>query len=153
MNSDKAVSELVYRSCFCLDDLDFAGYLNLCAPEFKYTIAAYSPELRKEMIWQEVNKEEMKHHLDLVPKHVRDNSSLTRHAAVYTISYSEDGKQATAVSGLQVFKTKKDGGETQLFGIGRMHDVIEVGNGAARLLSRKVRMETRQLGIGSQIPF
>lgn len=153
MNTDKAVAELVYRSCFCLDDLDFAGYLGLCSPGFKYKITAYSPELRKNMVWQEVDKEEMKRHLELVPKHVRENSTLSRHATVYTISYSDDGKQATAISGLQVFKTKRDGGETHLYGIGRIHDVIELGNGEPRLLSREVRMETRQLGIGSQIPF
>ena len=153
MNTDKAVSELVYRSCFFLDDLDFAGYLGLCSPEFKYRITAYSPELRKNMVWQEVDKHEMERHLDLVPKHVRENSILSRHATVNTISYSEDGKQATAISGLQVFKTKRDGGETQLFGIGRIHDVIDLGSGEPRLLSREVRMDTRQLGIGSQIPF
>ena len=153
MNSDKAVSDLVYRSCFLLDELNFAGYLDLCAPEFRYRITAYSPELRKRMVWQEVDKEEMKRHLELVPKHVRDNSLLSRFPTVYTISYSDDGKCATAVSGLQVFKTRLDGGETQLFGIGRIHDVIQLDNGGPRLLSREVRMETRQLGIGSQIPF
>jgi methanesulfonate monooxygenase subunit beta len=153
MNTDKAVAELVYRSCFMLDDLDFSGYLDLCSPQFKYKITAYSPELRKDMVWQEVDKHEMQRHLELVPKHVRENSNLSRHATVCTIAYSDDGKQATAVSALQVFKTKRDGGETQLYGIGRIHDAVDLSNGAPRLLSREVRMQTRQLGIGSQIPF
>ena len=153
MNIDKAVSELVYRSCFLLDELDFSGYLDLCSPSFKYKVTAYSPELRKNMVWQEVDKEEMKRHLELVPKHVRDNSSLSRYPTVYTISYSDDGKRATAISGLQIFKTRRDGGETHLYGIGRIQDVIELETGQPRLLSREIRMETRQLGIGSQIPF
>ena len=153
MNKDKAVSELIYRSCLLLDELDFAGYLDLCAPGFRYKISAYSPELRKNMVWQEVDKEEMKHHLELVPKHVRDLSPLSRYPTVYTISYSDDGKRAMAVSGLQVFKTKLDGGETQLYGVARLHDEIELEDGGARLLSREVRMQTRQLGTGSQIPF
>lgn len=150
---DKAIAELVYRSCFCLDDLDFASYLDLCSPAFKYKITAYSPELRKNMVWQEVDKEEMKHHLELVPKHVRDSATLFRHATVHTIDYSDDGKQATAISGLQVFKTRRDGGETQLFGVGRLHDVIDLANGGPLLLSREVRLETRQFGTGTQIPF
>ena len=153
MNSDKVVSDLVYRSCFLLDELDFVGYLDLCAPSFKYKVTAYSPELRKDMTWQEVDKEEMKKHLELVPKHVRDNSNLSRFPTVYTISYSDDGKRATAISGLQIFKTKRDGGETKLFGIGRIHDEIELEAGKPRLVNREVRMETRQLGTGSQIPF
>lgn len=153
MNSDKVVSELVYRSCLLMDELDFSGYLELCAPEFRYRISAYSPELKKNMVWQEVDKEELRHHLDLVPKHVRDMSRLSRYPTVYTISYSDDGRRASAISGLQVFKTKLDGGETQLFGIARLHDEMELDSGNPKLLSREVRMETRQLGTGSQIPF
>jgi 3-phenylpropionate/cinnamic acid dioxygenase small subunit len=40
---DKAVSELIYRSCLLLNELDFAGYLELCASEFRYRITAWSP--------------------------------------------------------------------------------------------------------------
>jgi methanesulfonate monooxygenase small subunit len=152
MNADKQISELVYRSCLMLDALDFEGYLGLCAPEFVYRIVAYSPELKKDMVWQEVNKEELKHHLDLVPRHVRDTGTVARFPTVYSISYSEDGKRATALSGMQVYKTKRDGGETTLFGVCRLNDVIELNGGEPKLLSREVRMETRQLGIGSQIP-
>jgi len=153
MNADKAISELVYRSCFMLDAHDFAGYLDLCAPEFRYRIVAYSPELKKDMVWQELTWEELKHHFDLVPKHVRDKSSVTRFPTLYSISYSDDGKRATAFSGVQLYKTRLDGGETTLFGVCRMHDVVALDNGQPRLLSREVRMETRQLGTGSQIPF
>src|SRR5262245_50890057 len=153
MNADKEISELVYRSCFMLDALDFPGYLDLCAPEFRYRIVAYSPELRKDMVWQEATKEELKHHLELMPRHVRDQASVARFPTLYSISYSDDGKRATAFSGVQLYKTKLDGGETKLFGVYRMHDVVDLSNGPPRLLSREVRMETRQLGIGSQVPF
>lgn len=153
MNVDKSISELIYRSCALLDEMDFRGYLELCAPEFRYRIVAYSPELGRQMVWKDIDKEEMKRHLELVPRHVRDKSSLTRFPMVYMISHSDDGKSANVVSGLQVFKTKLDGGETKLFGVGRINDVVCVTADAVRLLSREVRMETRQLGIGSQIPF
>ena len=153
MNLDRSISELVYRSCVLLDEMDFPGYLELCAPGFRYRIVAYSPELGKQMVWKDVDREEMKHHLDLVPRHVRDSSTLTRFPTVFTISYSDDGKNASVVSGLQVFKTNLDGGETKLFGVARISDVVSVERDAVKLLSREVRMETRQLGIGSQIPF
>ncbi len=152
-NLEQGVSELVYRTCMLLDEMDFDGYLDLCAPEFRYRIVAWSPELRKQMVWKDVDKTEMKHHLELVPKHVRDKSSLTRFPVVYAINRSSDGKRATVVSGLQVFKTKLDGGETKLYGIGRLNDVVAIKNGSLRLLSREVRLETRQFGTGTQIPF
>ena len=153
MNADKQISELVYRSCLMLDALDFKGYLDLCAPEFRYSIVAYSPELKKEMVWQDVGKEELRHHLDLVPRHVRDTGTISRFPTVYSITYSADGRRANALSGMQVYKTRLDGGETTLFGVCRLHDVIELDSGNPRLFSRQVHMETRQLGTGSQIPF
>ncbi len=48
---DREIERLIYRSCRCLDEEDFAGYLDLCAVDFHYRITAHSPELRKEMIW------------------------------------------------------------------------------------------------------
>jgi methanesulfonate monooxygenase small subunit len=46
---DSAVRDLIYRSCLRLDAGDFPGWLELCAPDFRYTITAYSPGIRKEM--------------------------------------------------------------------------------------------------------
>ena len=152
-NADREIAELVYQTCFMLDEMNFDGYLSLCTPDYRYRIVAYSPELRKDMVWQDVDKEAMEHHLHLVPKHVREMVVMSRFPTVYTIKYEDDGRRARVFSGLQVFKTKLDGGETSLYGVCRLHDVVDLGNGAPRLLSREVRMQTRQLGTGTQIPF
>jgi methanesulfonate monooxygenase small subunit len=152
-NADKEISELVYQSCFMLDEMDFDGYLSLCSPDYRYRIVAYSPELRKDMVWQDVDKEAMQHHLELVPKHVREMVAVSRFPTVYSIKYEDGSKRARVFSGLQVFKTKLDGGETTLYGVCRLHDVVDLSSGRAQLLSREVRMHTRQLGTGTQIPF
>ena len=152
-NPDKEISQLVYNSCLKLDELDFDGYLSLCSPRYRYRIVAYSPELRKDMVWQDVDREAMHHHLNLVPKHVRDLSTFARFPTVYSIDYDEGSKQARVLSGLQVFKTKLDGGETHLYAVCRLHDVVDCSNGEAQLLSRDVHLQTRQLGTGTQIPF
>jgi methanesulfonate monooxygenase small subunit len=135
-----------------MNQSDFAGYLGLCTPDFSYRITSYSPELRKDMVWKDLGRQEFARHLEVVPKHVADPSPFTRMPMVYFINYSDDGKQAVAVSGIQIFKTGLDGGATQLWGIGMLHDVIELGTTQPRLLRREVRMETRNLGTGSQIP-
>jgi len=152
-NMDKAVSELIYRSCLLLDDMDFSGYLNLCAPEFRYTVTAYSPELLKDMVWQDIDKTEMQRHLELVPKHVSDPSPLSRRPTVYTISYDDENKVANTVSGFEVFRTTLDGGNTELLAIGKYYDVVSVASKEPKLLRRNVKIDTRQLGIGSQVPF
>ena len=152
-NSEKAVRELVYRSCLLLDARNFAGFLDLCTDDFHYTISAYSPEVRKEMVWMDEGKQELKKMLDVLPRHNSDNSPLSRHATVYTVDYSNDHKQASVVSALQVFRTSLDGGVTELFGVGKLYDTISLNGATPRLASRNVRLETRMLGIGSHIPF
>lgn len=147
----RAIEELVYRSCLLLDDKDFAGYLNLCDPAFRYKITAYSPEIRKDMIWLEHDKKGLETLLQNLPKHNSDHSPITRHVTVYTIDQGKD--KATVVSALQVFKTGLDGGATELFAVGKLHDQVTLGGDGPRLLSRTVKLDTRQLGIGYHIPF
>lgn len=147
------VAELVYRTCMKLDVLDFSGFLALCDPQFNYRITAYSPEIRKEMIWLEHDNAGMQLLFKNLPKHNSDKSVLSRHVTVYTIGFSEDGKHADVVTGLQVFRTTLDGGATELFAVGKMYDKVELGANGPLLLARHIKLDTRMLGIGFHIPF
>jgi len=42
MSSPAVVEETIYASLLRLDDGDFAAFLELCEPTFRYTIGAYS---------------------------------------------------------------------------------------------------------------
>lgn len=152
-NADKRIAELIYRSCFFLDELDIEGYMGLCAADFRYRITAYSPEILKEMVWQDISKTELKRHLDLIPKHVSDPSPLTRHPSVYLIEYDQDRNSARVLTGFEIFKTTIDSGMTNLYAVGKYHDVVSLEGKAPLLRQRDVKLATRQLGIGSQIPF
>ncbi len=150
---DKEVVELIYRSCVYLDNQDFARWLDLCAPEFRYTITTYSPEIRKEMVWLDHDREGMEGLFKMLPKHNSDHSPLTRHASVYLVEYDEDRKEASVVTSLVIYKTQLDGGATELFAVGKYFDTVNLEGDAPRLTSRNVRLDTRELGIGSHIPF
>lgn len=89
----KEVVELIYRSCISLDKGNFAQWLDLCAPEFRYTITTYSPEIRKQMVWLEHDREGMEDLFKMLPKHNSDHSPLTRHASVYLVEYDEAEKR------------------------------------------------------------
>jgi methanesulfonate monooxygenase small subunit len=146
-------SELVYRSCLLLDDCDFDGFLALCAPGFRYAVHAYAPEIRRDMVWLDHDRAGIETLFRNLPRHHSDHSPVTRHATVYTIEPDAGGAQATVVSALQVFRTALDGGATSLYAVGRLRDTVSVVSGKALLESRVVRLDTRQLGIGSHIPF
>jgi len=145
------IEELSYRSCLALDDRDYKGFLELCDAGFRYKVAAYSPEIRKEMVWLDHDRNGMETLFTNLPRHNSDHAPLVRHATVYTVKVN--GAQAEVVSALQVFRTALDGGATELYGVARLIDTVKLDGDAPRLTRRHVRMETRQLGFGSHIPF
>ena len=148
-----AIEELVYRSCLALNEKNFKGYLDLCEADYRYSITAHSPEIRKDMIWLDHDKAGMQALFTNLPRHNSDHSPLTRHATVYTVEVDSAQQQAAVVSALQVFRTDLDGGATQLFAVGRYLDTVKISTGAPKLLKRVVKLETRQFGIGYHIPF
>lgn len=136
-----------------LDDKQFSAYLELCDPAYRYKITAYSPEIRKDMTWLEHDKAGMQGLFANLPKHNSDQSPLSRHVTVYTVTPSDDDSEAEVISALQVFRTTLDGGTTELFAVGKIHDRVTLSGDAPKLLSRNVRLYTRMLGIGYHIPF
>jgi methanesulfonate monooxygenase small subunit len=150
---DAQVRELIYRGCLLLDANDFKGWLDLCAPDFRYTISTHSPEIRKDQTWLDHDLEGMANLIRLLPKHNSDLTPLTRHATVYTIDVDLPAGEARVVTSVAIFATTLDGGETALFALARYHDTVDVSGAAPRLKRRIVRLETRSLGIGKHWPL
>lgn len=151
MEQRQKIEELVYRSCMALDDRDFKAFLELCDDGFRYKVTAHSPEIRKDMVWLDHDKKGMETLFTQLPRHNSDHSPLTRHATVYTVKLN--GTQAEVVSALQVFRTALDGGATELYAVARLIDTVKLDGDAPKLAQRVVKIETRQLGFGSHIPF
>jgi methanesulfonate monooxygenase small subunit len=148
-----AIEELVYRSCLALDEKNFKAYLDLCDADYRYSITAHSPEIRKEMIWLDHDKAGMQLLFTNLPRHNSDHSPLTPHVTVYTVDFDASQQQATVISALQVFRTTLDGGVTELFAVGRYVDAVKLSESAPKLLKRVVKLDTRQFGFGYHIPF
>ena len=136
-----------------LDAKDFNAYLALCDANYHYAITAYSPEIRKDMTWLEHDKAGMQLLFGNLPKHNSDQSPLSRHVTVYTITPVDDAKEARVVSALQVFRTSLDGGATELFAVGKLLDTVSLADGEPKLLDRNVKLQTRMLGFGYHIPL
>jgi methanesulfonate monooxygenase small subunit len=165
--------DLIYELSLRLDAGDFAGYLERCAPDLRYTIGAYSPELRKPMLWLDLDKPGLRTLFDTLPRHHSDHARLSRHVTVYKVEgptgvqdregdglglgdlgVAGDG-DLQVVSALQVFRTVLDGGATTLFAVGKIFDTVRFDPEAraARLLRRRIELDTRTLGIGSHLPL
>ena len=152
MASDDGVKAVVYRSCLALDDERFGDYLALCADDFRYRVTAYSPELRKEMVWLDRGREQLANLLESVDNHVRLPGRFTRQANVYLVEREPAKGWATVTASLVVMYTDPQG-VSRVFAVGRYVDSIEVAGVRPLLKSREVQLETRELGPGSHLPI
>lgn len=155
----EAVRETIYRACLLLDDGRFSDWLSLCAPDFRYKITAYSPEIRKDMTWYEQDIDGLKNMIEMLPRHNTDHGRLMRHATVYTIETDRAKGEAAAITAFSCYRTSLDGmnshldaGESQLFVIGKYYDRLRLDNDGPRFVERRVVLETRRLDKGSHYP-
>ena len=148
----EAVRELVCRSCLLMDEERYLEYLDLCAEDYRYRVTAFSPELRKDMVWLDLNRADLKNMFDMLPEHVKPEGTLARHVNVCAIQPNGGPDLFNVVSSLAVYFTDLRGA-TRVFAIGRYKDSIDTSRNEPRLRAREVRLETRALGTGTQIPL
>lgn len=149
--SDDEIKNLIYKSCQLLDSEEFEEYLNLYTEYFEYKVTNYSPEIRKDQEWMDVNREELKGLLANVPLHFRLLGSFMRHATVYDIERNGDDK-VHALTYVTIYYTSAEGA-TNVWAIGRYHDVIDVSGATPLIADRNMKLETREVGIGTHLPM
>ena len=71
----------------------------------------------------------------------------------YTVEFDDAGERASVITSLAVYRTELDGGATSLFAVGKYFDTVTLEGEAPLLTSRNVRLDTRELGIGSHLPL
>ncbi|MEY4508762.1 MAG: methanesulfonate monooxygenase subunit beta [Pseudomonadota bacterium] len=152
-----AVEDVVYTGCLLQDQLAFSAWLELTAPELTYRITAYSPEIRRDMTWLEHDRAGLIALFELLPKHHVNHAQWQRHATVYQVTV-ESPTTLRAVTSLVVHHTvldvgdaHVDAGATSVFAVGRYLDSFRLEQGRWLLSERTVRLETRQLGIGTHL--
>jgi len=150
--TDSQISTLVYRTCLLLDAEKFDDYLALCSTDFHYQIKADSPELGKEMVWLDLNREELANLLENVPNHIRLPGKFARQATVYSIARNADDSQAEVTTSLIVIYTDLEG-ISRIFAAGMYIDTVALTGATPTLTTRTVQLDTRDLGPGSHIPL
>ena len=159
-NAVETVRDTIYRSCLLLDDQKWDEWLDQCDDDFQYAIKAYSPEISYDMTYYTGSRDGLATQTGMLPKHNSEHSPFSRHATVYSVEVAEDGKTATAVSSLVIYKNMLDGvnahldsGENHLFVVGKYLDTLKIENGGAKFVAREVRLDTRRPDLGSHWPL
>ena len=140
------------RSCLLLDAERFDDYLALWSPEGRYRITSWSPDLRKELVLLDLALPEFRQLLENVPNHERMPGTFSRHVTGPLVERPDGEDTARATSSLLVVRTDLEG-ISSLYAAGKYLDNIDIAHDAARIASREVRLETRQLGTGSHVPM
>lgn len=152
-----AIEDVIYTGVLNLDDLHFGAWLEETTADFRYRIKAYSPDIRKDMTWLDHDKAGVAALIELLPKHHVDSAQWRRQAVLYSV-VPEGDNAVRAVSSLAVFHTVVDvgdahveGGSSKLFAVGRYQDKLRYERNRWLLAERIVRLDTRQLGIGTHL--
>ena len=150
--ADEDLRDLVHRSCLFLDDCDWDSYLDLYSDDFTYRIAAFSPELRKDMVWLEQDRPGLTNLFGNLVNHVTLQGRFLRHANVALIERDHKQNNAQVTTTFFVIYTNLDG-VSEMFAAGRYNDTIDMSGNRPLLRTREVRLDTRDLGGGTHFPI
>jgi|ERR1700730_7908156 methanesulfonate monooxygenase small subunit len=141
---------LVSRSCALLDDENFEAYLSLFAADGRYRITTYSPDLRRELIYLDLDRADLETLLRNISRHVRMSGRLMRHPNGFLVD--SKGDESSVLTSLLVVHTDLEG-TSRIFAAGRYRDTLALADGKPAIKSREVRLDTRQFGPGSHVPL
>lgn len=144
------IQDLVYASCLALDREDYESYMQLFTEDMRYRVVAYSPELRKDMVWLDHDTSEMQHLIKMLPQHVTLKGKFFRHATVYEVEH--DDSAWNVLTSLMLTYTGLDG-SSNLMAVGHYEDKVTEEDNQLKIDRRTVRLETRDLGPGIQVPL
>lgn len=145
-----AIQDLISRTALCLDDGDYAGFLALCSADFRYRVIVPSPELRKDMIWLDHDREGLEALFEALPEHLVRLGRLSRHLSPVLIQDDGMNDAVAVLSPVTVYDTRPDG-RSAVFAVARYHDTI--GTKDHQLRARTVFLLTRDIGTGSHVPL
>ena len=150
--SNESIREFVASTCLLLDDENFDGFLQQCAPDFTYQVTARSPELPQPMVWLEHDRSGMLELFKMIPKHVRMQGTICRNISVYRIKGLDDGR-SEVLSRLIALHTDPEG-VSKIIAVGKYLDVVDCRSEVEpRLSARKVELETRTWSPGLHVPL
>lgn len=147
--------ELLYTAAAQLDERNWDAFLALTTPDFQYRIGTYSPEIKKQMLWLEHDREGLAALFALLNKHHSDHALWLRQLTLQSVEQSAADELQT-VSQLVIYATTFDlgdphveSGSTRVFAVGRYRDRLKRSDGRWLLAERYVQLDTRQLGVGT----
>lgn len=152
MEFENRVSAVIHRSCLFLDEERYKEYLALWSPGGQYRITSYSPDIRKELVLLDLNRDDYGHLLSNIRNHEHMPGTFSRHLSVQLLDNEGEAGKTHVTSSILVIHTDPEG-VSRVFAAGRYLDIFTIDGDEPLIELREVRLSTRQFGPGSHIPI
>ncbi len=144
------VRDLITRSVRLLDAGAFADFIALFAPGAIYSMTSFSPEIGRDSVWLELERDELGQLLATSWEHIHDLAARTHFVTVE--DFQRVGQEIRARSSFIVFRTDEVG-RTGFYAIGSYDDSISGQDQALKITARRVRVQTQLLPVPTPMPL
>tara|TARA_Y100000588_G_scaffold50153_2_gene47202 strand:+ start:3385 stop:3861 length:477 start_codon:yes stop_codon:yes gene_type:complete len=147
---EAAIFAVIRTTAARLDDEDMEGWLALFAPEARYEIKTYGPEIRADMSWWNADRKELENILAEAKLHVRDPGKRLHLVTPICVKFSSD--LATALTHFTIIRTDPDG-NSFVYVAGRYEDSFEKCDGSWFYKTHTAVLDTRKIEPFTHLPL
>lgn len=147
------LAQAVRHGCLLLDGEFYDEWLATCAPEFEYSIRAYSPELRDEVVWLDKTRDGLVVLFKQLGMHERYKGQFRRVVGGAVLLHADDANGTFVVESSFAAHHTDLHGESTFYCAGRYRDEFRFDAGVPLMTARKAMLDTRRLPFGSHVPI
>ncbi len=134
------------------DGQDFAAFLGVMLEDSNYLVTARAPELRQEMTWMQLTKQELEKRLASLAEHEWEIGQLDQSRLISINNIEKIHEKTRTSSNFAIYNTDEKG-KTSLYAVGVYEDEWVLQKDTWRLKHRQVVLKTRQIYPLSPLPL
>ena len=135
-----------------LDERDYEAFQGLMLDEAEYLVTAQAPELKQEMTWMQLGKQELAHRLESLHEHEWEIARFEQTRLISINNVDKTGQIARTSANFAIYHTDESG-RSSLYAVGSYKDQWCQLDGTWRLKRRQVVLKTRQIYPLSPLPL
>jgi hypothetical protein len=148
-----ALEQAVRQGCLLLDGEYYDEWLATCAPEFEYSICAFSHELRNEVVWLDKARDGLAVLFKQLGMHERYKGQFRRMVGGTVLLHADAANGSFLVESSFTAHHTDLHGNSILYCAGRYQDGFRFDSDVPLMTSRRAMLDTRRLPFGSHVPI
>ena len=147
-----SLERAIHRLAQLQDMRDFEGFLGVMLEDSNYLVTTQAPELKQEMTWMQLTKQELEKRLASLAEHEWEIGQLDQ-SRIISVNNIEKAREITRTSSNFAIYNTDDMGKSSLYAVGIYEDKWVLQQDTWRLEQRQVVLKTRQISPLSPLPL